>query len=138
MKRRIASFASVLALMVTGFFAAPAQAATNWSGSCNYGSGTAYIFIKESPTEGSLQYVSVDADDQIDRAASYDKPYYNDGAYVIATGRFESRPIDGDGLWNYRDTWDWVATGDYSQVRRVEFYIKIYGSQAYCTKTANI
>lgn len=132
LKRALFVVLAVLAAVVASI--APAQA--DGYGSCSWGFGSASIHTREYPGAGDLQWVEVDSTDQLDTAASTDKPYYDGGTRLLATGHLSPHPIDGDGLWNYRDTWNYDSSGTaYSRVSKVVAYLKVYGSTASCTHT---
>lgn len=131
----------VWAVLVAGLLAfglGVSPAAADGYNSCSWGSipASAAIHVREYPGPGDVQYVDVDSTVQIDTAASTDKPYYDGGTRLLATGHFDPHPIDGDGFWNYRDTWNYNSSGtDYSRVSKVVVYLKLYGSQSSCTRT---
>jgi hypothetical protein len=130
MRKRILAFLVTVLAVAGVMLASPAQA--NGSGWCDYGPGDAYGFSKEFPLEGDLSYVAVDANHQLSVTLSTDTPYYNGGNTPITTGHFFSSPIDGDGLWNYRDNWNWDATGAYGQVQRIDVFVRQYNTTNSC------
>lgn len=133
----LAFLVAVLAATGVGM-ASPAQAALNGSGYCDYGPGDAYGFVREFPQEGDLSYVTVDANHQLSVTLSTDTPWYDGGNTRLATGHFFADPIDGDGLWNYRDNWNWDATSTYSTITKVVVFARQYNSTNSCTFTMYI
>ncbi len=138
MRRAIVGFVVALLAAAGVMVAGPAQAVLNGSGYCDYGPGDAYGFVREFPQEGDLSYVVLDANHQLNVSLTTDRPYYNGGSTLITTGHFAADPIDGDGLWNYRDNWNWDATGTYGQVTRVVIYVQRAGTSDHCSFTVNI
>jgi hypothetical protein len=59
-------------------------------------------------------------------------------ARQAALARYVADPIDGDGLWNYRDNWNWDATSTYSTITKVVVFIRQYNSTNTCSFTMYI
>ena len=129
----------VIALVAVFGFARPAAA--DAQASCSLaGGGAVKMNVKETPSEGSVKYVSIASTVQLDAGAGGTEVhiYFLLGGDWADSRWIYSSPVDGDGYWNYRADFNWIPSSSAWEIGNVWFTIKKYGSTSSCLVHASI
>ena len=135
--RKALALITALALVVLA--GPPAMA--DGSGFCSIPGSTVNFNVKETPSEGSVKYVSVSSAVALDTGSSSSQATRAEIFYELPDNSVRVMPphwayevvVAGDGLYNYRIDFNWDGLGlPYQQVGRVLVTVEKANSQNDC------